>query len=155
MQNLVGAQMERSELPNTELKLLLEYIPATGAFIWRQQRGRQRAGTAAGTVIKGVRWIRLKTRLFRASDVAYFWMTGDWRPTDCADGDGNNLRWANIAVSAKREIAQTVQTPYTYIWKSGDGWKIAGNMGVTLAEVWKIVGVSEPNHLQEESVHGI
>ena len=129
------------ELTHKEIQAVLHYIPTTGSLIWAQPRGRVQKGSNAGTVIKGVKYVRLAGQLLKASDVIYFWMTEKYSPTRCKDGDGTNLVWSNIEeVPDDREKIST-DAPYTYIRLHQSGnWEVAGNMGATVESVSPITG---------------
>ena len=133
--------MFHSGISHEDTKYALHYIPTTGVLIWNNPRGRVAKGSIAGTVIKGVRWVRLASYLMKGSDIAYFWMTGNWVSTRCKDGDGTNLVWSNIEeVPDDREKIST-DAPYTYIRLHQSGnWEVAGNMGATVESVSPITG---------------
>jgi hypothetical protein len=82
------------------LRELLRYDPHTGEFRWLERRnGRVRADAIAGTLAdNGYRLITLDFRQYRAHQLAWFYMTGEWCPQviDHRDGDTANNRWKNL-----------------------------------------------------------
>ena len=133
--------MIHSAVDHDEIRHILHYIPTTGVLLWKNPRGRVAKGSVAGSVIKGVRWIRLASYLMKASDIIYFWMTGNWEPTRCSDGNGDNLVWSNIEVVPETCEKITSAAPYTYIrWEPSGEWCVSGNMGASVATAAPITG---------------
>ena len=88
-----------------QLRAVLDYIPATGMFWWRDRPGirpsvRARLnGRPAGTTnsLNGYIYIGINGRLRLAHRLAFLWMTGQWpHETDHIDGDRTNNAWANL-----------------------------------------------------------
>lgn len=86
-------------LTQERLKEVLYYSPDTGMFHWVTSRGRQAAGSVAGS-IKGNGYIMISVdrKLYYAHRLAFLWMTGAWpaQLVDHADGVPTNNRWDNI-----------------------------------------------------------
>ena len=63
------------------LKFLLHYDPATGKWTWLNRPSKTsniKIGSEAGCVADGRRRIRIDGRYYKASRLAYFYMTGGW-----------------------------------------------------------------------------
>lgn len=86
-------------LTHEMLKELLTYDPQTGDFTWRVKRQRIQAGTTAGyTGVDRRVMIGVRGRIYLASRLAVFYMTGKW-PThqiDHKDRNPSNNRWNNL-----------------------------------------------------------
>lgn len=83
-----------------EIKQLLKYIPETGEFFWRVDRGgKAKAGTKAGWKNKdGYIHLRLFGKVVKAHRVAYLLMTGQM-PKDQIDHINHirhDNRWCNL-----------------------------------------------------------
>jgi len=106
-------------LTASQLRVLLDYNPNSGAFLWRPREplnqydrtwNTRYAGTKAGTptVPKGYIQILINTRLYLGHRLAYLWMTGKWPPVeiDHKDGDPANNAWGNLraATSSQQKI---------------------------------------------------
>jgi hypothetical protein len=91
----------RPRLTRARLRELLDYNPKTGEFRWRKRpRNSVHLDRPAGYVqpLQGYRYIGIDRRLYRAHQLAWFYMTGRWgRPSiDHRDGDATNNRWSNL-----------------------------------------------------------
>ncbi len=89
----------QSQISQAELKQLLHYCPETGQFIWRHKRGRQAAGSVAGTpTFCSHISISINGKRHYAHRLAYLYMTGDWPPeqVDHINHDGKDNRWSNL-----------------------------------------------------------
>lgn len=96
------------------LKTILSYDPETGIFNWIVRRGRQKAGSVAGSKrADGYVIIRICGRTCLAHRLAHLYMTGEWPPFDvdheCRDPSDN--RWSEIRAATKSQNQQnrTVQ----------------------------------------------
>lgn len=96
------------QITSDRLKEIVSYEPETGIFRWRARASnRVKVGSPAGTVKNGYRYIRIDGHAYRASRLAWLYVTGEW-PTgeiDHADTDRLNDRWANLreATSAQNK----------------------------------------------------
>lgn len=77
---------------------LLEYLPSTGRFIWRQDVGRNRAGTLAGNVCpKGYWRVGIDGRSYRTHQLAWLYVYGEWADLiDHVNGCKVDNRIANL-----------------------------------------------------------
>lgn len=102
-------------LTQQRLQELLNYDPDTGEFRWKSgydcvtsARGpRNRwAGQLAGVIcVHGYRLISVDNERFRASRLAWFYMTGEWPPVDIdhVNGKRSDDRWQNLRVASESE----------------------------------------------------
>lgn len=97
------SEAQRARLPHAELLRLLAYEPGTGLFRRRVKTGGRYGadvGTIAGTRKKDRIQISLRSKLYRAHQLAWFYVTGEWPAdeVDHIDGDPTNNRWGNLRV---------------------------------------------------------
>lgn len=118
-----------------ELKALLHYEPATGAWTWLVTRSRVAiAGDPAGTInAHGYRIINIGGRLHRAHRLVFLYMTGAW-PAELVDhknGTRDDNRWANLreatlkqnSASAARPVNNTSGFKGVYFSKHAKRWR--------------------------------
>jgi len=90
----------KSTLTQERLQELLHYDPDTGEFRWRAAENPDcRAGEIAGCSMRSDYWcIHIDGRGYRAHQLAWLYMTGEWgRPLIAhRDGDPFNNRWRNL-----------------------------------------------------------
>jgi len=82
-----------------QVQELLAYNSATGAFIWRAQRGTAVPGRLAGSVEKdGYRRIKIYRKHYQASHLAWLLTTGTWpqNQIDHINGERDDNRIANL-----------------------------------------------------------
>jgi hypothetical protein len=96
-----------SKSPNlATLRLLLNYNPETGTFLWNQ-RNRNLTGKIAGGVdqIHGYRRIRINGRMVLAHQIAIALTTGEWPKgqVDHINGIRDDNRACNLRVVSKGE----------------------------------------------------
>lgn len=91
--------MATHSLTAARLRELLHYDPETGVFTWRVFRcGRAMPGAVAGRKSGGYWCINIDGKTFKASRLAWLYVTGEY-PTnvvDHRDTDRLNNRWANL-----------------------------------------------------------
>jgi HNH endonuclease len=92
--------VKKSALTQERLQQILHYDPGTGAFRWRRHEHLDhRAGQLAGCSMRSDYWcIHVDGRSYRAHQLAWLYMTGEWgRPLIAhRDGDPFNNRWRNL-----------------------------------------------------------
>lgn len=117
--------MAKADLTAQRLRELLHYDPLTGVFTWLVDVGPMKsikAGTVAGSFTgkNGRLLIGTGRRVYRASRLAFLFMTGDWPEGDAEhkDGDPTNDRWANLRDTTHKVNTQNRRTP-TRTKKSG------------------------------------
>jgi hypothetical protein len=98
--NLREITYSDGELSQKTLRELLDYDPETEVFRWRLSiNARARAGKRAGCLDTSDGWrIRINKRNYRASRLAWFWVTGEW-PSREVHHINKNLsddRWSNL-----------------------------------------------------------
>jgi hypothetical protein len=90
------------EITAERLRYLLHYEPLTGVFRWRiSTSNRMPVGTMAGAYSHGYCTIGIDGCRYRAANLAYLYMTGEW-PTagiDHKDQDSTNDRWENLRLA--------------------------------------------------------
>jgi len=97
------------ELTQSRLQELLHYDPGSGEFHWRvQKKNNHSAGDIAGCRMRSEYWtIHIDGRNYRAHQLAWLYMQGEWgRPLiDHRDGNPLNNRWSNLRLSSHTENA--------------------------------------------------
>ena len=103
--------MNKSELTPARLRQLLHYDPGAGEFRWRaDMRPDVRAGDIAGCRMRSEYWtIHIDGRNYRAHQLAWLYMKGEWgRPLiDHRDGNPLNNRWRNLCLASPANNAAT------------------------------------------------
>ena len=99
--------MNRPELTQERLQELLDYDPESGEFRWLvRARPNLREGEIAGCRARSEYWcISVDGRMYRAHQLAWLYMKGEWgRPViDHRDGNPLNNRWRNLRLSTRSE----------------------------------------------------
>jgi hypothetical protein len=93
-------------LTHERVRQLLDYNPETGKFTWRHPRHGARTGKAAGTRTRhGYNQLCIDGKSYRASRVAWLWMTGEWPPhlIDHINRDRADDRWSNLRSATTTE----------------------------------------------------
>lgn len=92
------------------VRQILDYNPLTGVFLWKQRVAlRVQVGDEAGSIgDKGYRVISIKNRDYKAHQLAWFYMTGEWpdRQIDHKNGVRADNRWANLRLATPLQNAQ-------------------------------------------------
>ena len=90
-------------LPHAELQRALSYNRKTGVWHWRVSRGPNKAGDVAGTWrnTDGRRAVFVNGRVYLASRLAWFYMTGEWPTTlvEHKDTNPSNDAWDNLRLA--------------------------------------------------------
>ena len=96
-----------STLTVEELRSILHYDPATGIWTWKTHHSkRARKGERAGKTVDkstGYRRICINHILYKSSRLAWFYMTGEWPPTDVdhENTDKSDDRWRNLRLATE------------------------------------------------------
>jgi hypothetical protein len=98
------------------LRELLHYAPISGVFTWKVYRGRKaKAGDIAGDTSnsRGYRHIMIDGKSYKASCLAWLYMTGDWPSADVdhRDTDRLNDKWGNLRLATKSQNAANRSKP--------------------------------------------
>lgn len=105
----------RRTITQEMLKALLDYDPATGTFRWRNASGRHGripAGSVAGNIniVSGYRLIGIggSGKTFRASNLAWLWMTGEWpsKDVDHVNQSKSDDRFGNLRLATAQQNKQ-------------------------------------------------
>ncbi len=85
-------------ITQTDLKELLYYHPESGDFVWQIKVGRAAAGTQAGTMDNGYIRIKIGKKKYRASRLAWLYMTGvhPEKQIDHRNLSRHHNEWANL-----------------------------------------------------------
>ena len=123
-------------MTQTELKELLHYDPDTGLFTrLKQTCNSVKIGDVAGTRNgKGYIDIRLKAIKYRASRLAWLYMTGEW-PKEQIDHDDrvrHNNKWLNLNEATGQENStnrslrkdNTSEVTGVYFCKTSGNWRV-------------------------------
>jgi hypothetical protein len=109
--------VNRPALTQERLQKLLHYDPQTGEFRWRvRMRPNIQAGDLAGTRMRSDYWcIHLDGRNYRAHQLAWLYMKGEWgRPViDHRDGNPLNNRWRNLRLASHANNAANRPRQYS------------------------------------------
>ena len=101
--------MDKPQLTQARLCELLHYDPDSGEFRWRaDMRSNVRAGDIAGCRMRSEYWtIHIDGRNYRAHQLAWLYMKGEWgRPLiDHRDGNPLNNRWSNLRLASHTDNA--------------------------------------------------
>lgn len=101
--------MAKTDLTAERLRELLHYNPETGAFTWRESRGRVSRGNTAGTKDrKGYLMIRIAKMRYFAHRLAWLYVHGTF-PTDCIDhinGVPEDNRISNLRPASRAQNNQ-------------------------------------------------
>lgn len=89
-----------------QLRERLQYNPETGNWIWlRSPRGGWEGRPAGSLDAKGYLIIKIDGQSYKASRLAYLYMTGEWPPDemDHIDRKPWNDAWANLRPATRTE----------------------------------------------------
>ena len=95
--------MNKLDLTQERLKELLDYDSNTGVFRWRVRNKSNRRTDIAGCRARSEHWcINIDGRNYRAHQLAWLYMKGEWgRPLiDHRDGNPLNNRWDNLRLAS-------------------------------------------------------
>ena len=118
-----------------QLAVSLRYDPVTGAFTWKKRMGSTPAGTPAGTVYKGIRYIAVVRKPMKAVMLANYLMTGTWKRMKQLDGDKSNMSWANLAPAD--DLAPPLKR-YIQCFETDYGWEVISNVDLEFQNALRI-----------------
>src|SRR5258708_31493380 len=101
----------KAQITAKRLRELLDYVPETGLFYWRQQRGSAAVGREAGVQApRGYRLIRIDTRRYFAHRLAWLYVHGKHpaREIDHVNGNPADDRIANLRQCSRFENNRNV-----------------------------------------------
>lgn len=99
-------EIVRRDPTHAELLAIIHYNPETGRFTHLRTSGKAKKGAIAGNIAPNGYWqLRVFNKLFAASRLAWFYMTGEWpRETiDHINGIRTDDRWSNLRLASKTE----------------------------------------------------
>lgn len=94
-----------------QVSSLLRYDPLTGHLFWREQRGKMRANSRAGTRSKdGKHWywhVQIDRRFYTIQQIAWLLMTKRFptKPVDFRNTNTLDTRWKNLVLATYSERA--------------------------------------------------
>ncbi len=91
------------------LREAMSYDPETGAFTWTTKHGKVEAGDVAGYLTqRGYRDIEIDGRSYRASRLAWLYMTGSWpaHQVDHKDRCCGNDKWGNLRAATNKQNSE-------------------------------------------------
>ena len=103
-------------LTQERLKELLNYNPDTGVFTWKVTGYNRVAGGKAGAITtRGYVRIPVNRRMYQASHLAYFYLTGKLpiAVIDHIDRDTSNNSWNNLRAASIAENSHNRKVPWT------------------------------------------
>jgi hypothetical protein len=96
-------------LTHERLLELLHYDPLTGEWRWLvSNSNRVRAGSIAGSINNGYRYIKIDGHSYRSNRLAVLYMTGEWPPhlVDHENGQHADDRWENLRPATNAQNTQ-------------------------------------------------
>ncbi|MCP4184849.1 MAG: HNH endonuclease [Hyphomicrobiales bacterium] len=96
------------QMTQERLKEVLHYNPDIGDFVGKIKSGKRTVGKKAGTISNGYRLICIDYTIYRASRLAWLWMTGSW-PDNLVDHINcirDDDRWCNLRAATYQENAR-------------------------------------------------
>jgi hypothetical protein len=120
-------------LTAAQLRRIISYDPVNGVFVWAVNFGmRAKIGSRAGCVNKkGYRYIAILGKKYRASRIAWLYMTGAWPPSfiDHQNGNRSDDRWDNLRLATvsqnamNQRLRRDSRTQLKGVSKNGIRWK--------------------------------
>ncbi len=99
------------QMTQERLKEVLRYNPDTGIFKWRHSGPGIPPSRKAGTIANGYRQIEIDYKLFRASRLAWLYMTGEWPKilVDHKNRIRSDDRWRNLRAANHQQNARNMK----------------------------------------------
>lgn len=125
---MIPSEYKKRPLSHHHLLSILTYCPETGVFWYRRTvHSHALKGSVAGSVkANGSRSIQIEGKVFKASRLAWFYVTGAWPEgvIICVDGDLDNLAIGNLRDVSRSEAMQRQRVAHCR--------NQSGHVGVTL-----------------------
>lgn len=132
---------KKPALTSERLREVLSYDEATGIFVWRESRGKAKAGSRAGKMRDTGRCIGIDGEYYQAARLAWFWIHGEWpeRLLRFRDDNRDNVAISNLWSGEFDFTTQAGKNAYAKKWRKANPrgqrhiW-LKSRFGITLAD---------------------